>query len=415
MQQVLSKIDTKLTLDYILNNSEWIFFERKGIFKPNWKLGLTISKLANSIIWMLNADGWVIVLWINNWKIQDLSNLSNTKLNDYKQVVKDMIIPPANVEIEEIKIKGKLILFYHINPDKEKVFCRKDNEKVYLRIWDETQELNRDWIRKLEYDKSIRRFEDEIIDEFEETDFKLTIINHYKDKMNYNWDYRDLLVNRFLAVKKKWIYKYKNSAILLFSENPEKYIPSSSVRYIRYSWNKQETWINLNVIKDKTFEWCIPILIKLVENFLNDIFRDYHFLDLKSWKFKKIHEYPKDARLEWLVNALVHRSYNSQWNMIYIKHFDNRLEISNSWPLPLNVTIKNIKTTRFSRNPRITRVLSDIWYIRELNEWVNRIYQSMTKSLLTEPEYKDENDIVTLILKNNMSDSRYIIPKTLAK
>jgi ATP-dependent DNA helicase RecG len=45
-----------------------------------------------------------------------------------------MIIPPANVEIEEIKIKGKLILFYHINPDKEKVFCRKDNEKVYLRI-----------------------------------------------------------------------------------------------------------------------------------------------------------------------------------------------------------------------------------------------------------------------------------------
>jgi hypothetical protein len=39
----------------------------------------------------------------------------------------------------------------------------------------------------------------------------------------------------------------------------------------------------------------------------------------------------------------------------------------------------------------------------------------MTKSLLTEPEYKDENDIVTLILKNNMSDSRYIIPKTLAK
>ncbi len=229
----------------------------------------------------------------------------------------------------------------------------------------------------------------------------------------YKWDYRDLLVNRYLAIKDNWIYKYKNSAILLFASNPEKYIPSSSIRYIRYSWTAQETWTNLNVVKDKTFEWCIPRLVELVKRFLNDVFKDYYFLDLESWKFKKISEYPEDAWLEWVVNALTHRSYNLQWNLIYIKHFDNRLEISNSWPLPSIVTVENIKTTRFSRNPRIARVLSDMWYVRELNEWVNRIYQSMAKSLLAEPEYIDKDDMVILTLKNNVSDNEETIPEQL--
>ena len=163
------------------------------------------------------------------------------------------------------------------------------------------------------------------------------------------------------------------------------------------------TGTNLNVVKDERFEWCLPRIIELVKRFLKNVFRDYYYLDLESWKFVKIPEYPEDAWLEWIVNALTHRSYNLQWNVIYIKHFDDRLEISNSWPLPSIVTVENIKETRFSRNPRIARVLSEMWYVRELNEWVNRIYDSMKESLLSEPEYIDKNDMVTLILKNNIS------------
>jgi ATP-dependent DNA helicase RecG len=36
------------------------------------------------------------------------------------------------------------------------------------------------------------------------------------------------------------------------------------------------------------------------------------------------------------------------------------LEISNSGPLPSMVTVENIKETRFSRNPRIARVLNEM-------------------------------------------------------
>lgn len=405
MVQIISQTDSKLTLDFVLNSPESVIFERKGIFKPNGDIGFTPGKVANEIIGMLNADGGVLILWINGGEIQDLSTLNNTKLNDYRQVVNDFIIPPTLIEIEEVKIEDKLIFIYHINSDKERIFCRKDNEKVFLRNGDETIELNRDWVRKLEYDKSIRRFEEEKREDFDEEDFNMDIVNFYKEKINYEWDFRDLFVYRNIAVKEDWNYIYKNSAILLFSENPEKYIPSASVRYIRYDWNRQTTWVNLNIIKDERFEYCIPLIIDEVKRFLQNVLRDYYYLNLDLWKFMKIPEFPEDAWLEWVVNALTHRSYNLQWNVIYIKHFDDRLEISNSGPLPSIVTIENIKETRFSRNPRIARVLSELWYVRELNEWVNRIYESMKDSILSEPEYSDRNDIVTLVLKNNVSKS----------
>ena len=125
--------------------------------------------------------------------------------------------------------------------------------------------------------------------------------------------------------------------------------------------------------------------------------------DMETGKFKKVPEYPEEAWLEGIVNALCHRSYNVQGNSIYIKHFDNRLEISNSGPLPAQVTIENIKSERFARNPRVARVLEDMGYVRQLNEGVSRIYESMEKSMLSTPEYKEENGNVYLILRNKIS------------
>jgi len=80
------------------------------------------------------------------------------------------------------------------------------------------------------------------------------------------------------------------------------------------------------------------------------------------------------------------------------------------------VTVKNIRERRFSRNPKIAKVLYEMWYVRELNEWVKRIYESMEKSFLCEPEYIDKENIVTLVLKNNVSkDEDTISEKTMKR
>jgi ATP-dependent DNA helicase RecG len=137
--------------------------------------------------------------------------------------------------------------------------------------------------------------------------------------------------------------------------------------------------------------------------------RDYYYLDIKQGRFLRVPEFPKDAWFEGVVNALCHRSYNIQGNPIMIRHFDDRLEIANSGPLPAQVTVENIESQRYSRNPRIARTLIELGYVRELNEGVPRIYQAMREFMLQKPEYADDGNTVTLTLRNKVSEHKETI------
>ena len=405
--EAISEYNSIITLDYLKNQVENQYFERKGLgdelLKP--------SKIAEEIIGMLNADGGVLVFGVSdNGEIQDLRELGD-KLKEYRKIVFDYIDPACNVDFEEVIVEDKLIFIFHVEQDIERIFQRKDTESVFLRVYDENRKLNRDQIKQLEYDKTIRKFEEELVLDFDLEDLDRELLEQYKKKLNYKGEVLDLLVKRHLAVKKGNDYSLKKSAVLLFSQDPEKYIPSASVRYIRYEGKEALTGTSHNVIKDQRFENNIPNLIDELRTFLKTSFKDYHFLNMEDGRFKKVMEYPEEAWLEAIVNALCHRSYNVQGNAIYIKHFDDRLEISNSGPLAAQVTIENIKTERFARNPRIARVLEDMGYVRQLNEGVSRIYESMEKSMLSVPEYKEVNKNVYLTLRNKINEHFKTIPQ----
>lgn len=395
----ISEINSVVTKLYLQEKRENQYFERKGLGEKEIKP----SKIAEELIGMLNADGGILAFGVaDKGDIQDLKTIEE-KLGMYRSLVFDYIQPTPNIQLEEIEIDSKLVFLYHVEQDLERVFCRKDNENVYLRTDHENKKLSREQVKKLEYDKQLRKFEDEIEHEFDFNDIDTNLLEEFKNKLNYKGEIKELLVKKYVAIKKEGVYKIKKSGILLFSKDPEKYIPSASVRYIRYDGLESKTGIEHNVIKDERLENNIPNLIDELRVFLKASFKDYYFLDIHSGKFQKVPEYPEEAWLEAIVNALCHRSYNIQGNSIYIKHFDNRLEISNSGPLPAQVTIENIKNERFARNPRVARVLEDMGYVRQLNEGVSRIYESMEKSMLSIPQYAVKSDNVILTLRNKVS------------
>lgn len=399
MDTPISNINSILTKQYLKSQPENQYFERKGLGEKDIKA----TKIAEELIGMLNADGGVLVFGVSDsGEIQDLNQISD-KLDEYRKLIFDFIQPPCHIHLEEILVDEKLIFIFHVEHDYERIYSRKDNDKVFLRVADSNRELNREQIKKLEYDKNIRRFEDEIVPDFNPDDLDNALLTEYQQKLNFKGDVLELLYKRNLVKKFGESYQFKKSAVLVFSKDPERYIPSASVRYVRYEGTTAKVGSEHNVIKDQRFENNIPRLIEELTYFIRASLRDYYFLDLQQGKFQKVPEYPEEAWLEGIVNALCHRSYNVQGNVIYIKHFDDRIEISNSGPLPAQVTIENIKTERFARNPRIARVLEDLGYVRQLNEGVLRIYQSMEKSLLAEPEYREQNGNVYLTLRNRVS------------
>ena len=407
---IVSKVNPQITLDYLQTKRENQYFERKGLGEKETKP----SKIAEEIIGMLNADGGVLALGVSNTgEIQDLSGLGEEQLSKYRTLIIDFIEPFGRVELEEIQIEGKLLFLYHVEQDVERIYKRKDNEQIFLRVDDTNRLLDRDVVRSLEYNKQIRKFEDEIVSDFDFNDIDLPILNRYKEVLNYKGDVLELLIKRHLAIKSNGAYRLKKAGVLLFAKDPEKYITSATLRYIRYEGDEALVGTELNVIKDERFETNIPRIIGNVKTFLKAALKDYYFLDLDSGRFNKVPEYPEEAWLEGVVNALCHRSYNVQGNAIYIKHFDNRLEISNSGPLPAQVTVENIRTERYARNPRVARALEDMGFVRQLNEGVPRIYRSMEKSMLSEPEYKVQNGNVYLTLRNKISQHTKTIPESI--
>ena len=384
INEPVSTINSIITKQYLEKQIENQYFERKGLGEKDMKP----TKIAEELIGMLNADGGVLAFGVSDkGEIQDLNTIAD-KLNDYRKLVFDFIIPPCNIRLEEVLIEGKLIFLFHVEQDVERIYCRKDNEKFFLRVAESNRELNQEQIKKLEYDKNIRRFEDEVVPDFDTDDLDQELLSAYKIKVNFSGDIYDLLYRRNLLAKKEGTYQFKKSAILLFSTVPDRYIPSASVRYVRYEGTEAKVGAEHNVVKDVRFENNIPRIIDELTSFLRTSLRDYYFLDITIGKFKKVPEYPEEAWLEGVVNALCHRSYNVQGNEIYIMHFDDR-------------------------NPRIARVLEDLGYVRQLNEGVARIYESMERSLLAQPQYRVQSNNVYLTLRNRVSSHEKTIPMTL--
>ncbi|MEQ8199439.1 MAG: ATP-binding protein [Clostridiaceae bacterium] len=107
-----------------------------------------------------------------------------------------------------------------------------------------------------------------------------------------------------------------------------------------------------------------------------------------------------------MINAVTHRAYNIQGDDIKVFMYDDRLEIRSPGKFPNIVNKNNIAEVRYSRNPRIARVLTELGWVRELGEGVKRIYKEMKEYFLDEPIYNEANYSVELILRNNVLTRR---------
>ena len=138
MNKPVSKINSIITKQYLEKQLENQYFERKGLGEKDTKP----TKIAEELIGMLNADGGVLAFGISDkGEIQDLNTIAD-KLDEYRKLVFDFIIPPCNIVLEEVFIDGKLIFLFHVEQDVERIYCRKYNEKFFLRIANSNKELN---------------------------------------------------------------------------------------------------------------------------------------------------------------------------------------------------------------------------------------------------------------------------------
>ena len=370
-----------------------------------------LNKLANILIAFANADGGTVALGVSDKRYEGIHLLSSQKQNDIRQIGIQRIVPTLKVDIVSkpvTNIQGEAdeIWLLTVQPSDDKLYVNKKDE-AYLRIGDETHHTTFEERKNLEFDKGIRAFESQIVDEAILDDLDEDVVAQYKAlygfKGNSLWD---LLFPRGLAKRvrdnNQITYRLTVAGILLLSKYPTAFIPGARIRFVRYEGRKAKTGTDMNVVKEIRIEGPVTTMLEQASDILEAQLRTFSSLDIKSGKFIDVPEYPKGAWLEGIVNAVTHRGYNYNGDDIRILMFDDRLEIHSPGSLPAVVTPENIRRTHYSRNPYIARALTDFGWVREFGEGVDRIYTDMNEFFLDDPVYKVDSNSVNLILKNNI-------------
>lgn len=398
----ISKIDPTLSIERLRFDKEGQYFDRKSE-------RLAAKDFAHQLSAFANASGGVVAIGIED--DGRITGVSAEKENIFRQAAFDYMHIPPVYNVEKISCTddngvSRDILLFHIENSSNEIIKLKNGE-AYLRVGDASRKLSAEQFLALEYTKGIKSFEARIVDDATLDDLDWELIEQYTRQLNPTVSSSvDVLKGRGLLKEKKGKngeFNVTVAAILLFGKYPSQFLPAARVRFLRYEGTTAGVGTNFNIVKEVNIEKALPRLIEEARDLLESQMREFQQLE-RNGVFKKIPEYPAFAWLEGLVNAVAHRDYSIQGDHIRISMFDDRIEFSSPGKLPSIVTVDNIQTTRFSRNPMIARVLSDLGWVRELNEGVKRIYTDMASFFLDPPSFSEPNgNTVLLVLKNNIA------------
>ncbi|WP_281178484.1 ATP-binding protein [Amycolatopsis jejuensis] len=191
-----------------------------------------------------------------------------------------------------------------------------------------------------------------------------------------------------------------NAGYLLFAKSPGELFPNTHVRVLRFLTNERGTGARLGVEEgtDERLEGPIPYLIQRATQKIEELVPHRRSLQ-SSGTFEAAPIVPRDAWLEGLVNAVIHRSYSLSGDHIRVEIYPNRIEIESPGRFPGLANPRNpLEISRFARNPRIARVCADLRIGQELGEGIKRIFESMQQVGLTDPIYRQSAGSVRLIL-----------------
>jgi ATP-dependent DNA helicase RecG len=142
-------------------------------------------------------------------------------------------------------------------------------------------------------------------------------------------------------------------------------------------------------------------LLAILEQFTQAVAPHNRIVTLKLGLFHfEIPDFPEEVYREALLNAFAHRDYNLT-SPIYLRHFSDRLEISNPGGFVGDVTATNILGHEpVSRNRLLAEILQKIRLVERAGMGVKRMYHILLSFGKEPPSYESGPGFVRLTLRS---------------
>ena len=396
-------------------------YERKSTLMQAQLLGDYLSIMANTA-----PDGGLIAIGVDDdGAFSGCVNTNPKHLNELERAG-NVYCPDARYECKRVVIQNKngrddfvLLLRVYYRPDKVVETVRGE---AWVRHGESKRKLTDDEKRELRIAKHEIDFEQEQCALSYPDDFDLSLVHKFAENCRrnanlVNADDREILEARRLGRIKNSQFLPNLACAVVFAKDPCSTIPGCKIRILRFDGTQEGTGAKFNAVKDFVLEGNLPSIIEEAETAIESQIRDFTRLG-KDGRFSTAPEYPKEAWIEAIVNACVHRSYNLKNMNIFVKMFDDRLEIESPGGFPPLVTPANIYDMHEPRNPKLMDALFVLRLVQCAHEGTRRMRDTMRDMNLPAPEFIQQEVggvIVRVTLRNDIAARKIFVDSDAAK
>lgn len=377
----LQQLDERRRAQLLLGRDEDQWFDRKTV-------RVAATTVADVLVGMANAQGGLVLIGIEKGRLDGIDGLTR-EINEWTQAGVDFTEPTVpnrlvQLRCDDGKGRGRFVALIEVSAG-DRLYKNRRGE-VLLRVGDETKHLTAEQAQQLAYEKGAPHFDGTLVPDATRADLDPDVVRAYVAQLPAPVYPRTALEARgFLQKDRAGALRPTVGGLLLFGRRPQAKLPSARVRVIQYRGRTREVGQRMNVVDDVSFDGPLITQINAARGHIRAELPEAIQFDPDYGRFTSLPLIPEEAWEEAVTNAVLHRSYALGGDHIRVEIFSDRLEVTSPGRLPGPVSIKNISTTRYARNPSIARALTEMRYARELAEGVRRMFAAMENAGFARP------------------------------
>jgi ATP-dependent DNA helicase RecG len=357
------------------------------------------SKMAKGLSAFANADGGDLYIGIDElllgggvkkgqWRgFRDVE-----AANGHLQAFERLFPLGTGFQYEFLKCDKRRGVVLHVQVSRTPNIVKADDGIPYIRRGAQSLPVNTaDALRRLEYTKGIRSFENEPVNVSKSEIIESPLTTNFLQYVVPSAEPERWLSKQRLLVDDRPTV----AGLLLFSEEPQAAMPKRcGVKIYRYKTREIEGFRDVLAADPITIEG--PLYDQIRSAVTKTIEITESIPKMGEGCLEKV-SYPKETLHEIIANALIHRDYSIA-DDVHIRIFDNRIEVQSPGRLPAHVTVKKILSERFARNGAIVRLLNKFPDPpnKDVGEGLNTAFTKMKELGLKEPLI-DEKDTDVLV------------------
>jgi len=187
------------------------------------------------------------------------------------------------------------------------------------------------------------------------------------------------------------------AGMLMFSKNLKYFMPGAYIQYVKFVGDE----VSSDILSEQTFDNNLITLVQELDSFVKTIVVQQRPVRVSTLVEKLIRNYPPWAIRELLMNAIMHRSYETHVGIKFYQ-FANRLEIINSGGLYGSARPDNFPDVNDYRNVIIAGAMKVMGFVNKFNRGIESV-QKYLKDNGNPPAIFDFNKITIFgvqIMKN---------------